>query len=335
MRRTLFIIASVLVSAVFLWLALRNVPFQDIVARIQQANFFWIIVAFGLHALSQWTRAVRWSGLLDFKMPVMQAFHVLNIGFLLNQLPLRAGEFARMVLATRSKVPLFTAATSVVLERLLDTLLVVILLVVTVSRLPSVPLEITATINFFGLAVVVAFALLLFFTRFPAVGHQTVSLLERLLPFLKRLNLNRLLDNVLDGLKPLMHWRSGLHAVGWTLISWAVSTATVYVLVLSLNITGVDTLALSVLGLCMAALSIAIPVSLASIGVFETAVQFAGIAVGLASNDAGAASLGFLFHGINIFGYALWGVIGLLVTGISLGDVMTAQKNEPEIAETT
>ena len=335
MRRTLFIIASVLVSALFLWLALRTVPLTDIVARIREANVFWIAVAFGLHALSQWTRAVRWSGLLDFKLPVMQAFHVLNIGFLLNQLPLRAGEFARMVLATRSKVPLFTAATSVVLERMIDTLLVVILLVVTVSRLPSVPVEITTTINIFGLAVVAAFAVLLFFTRFPAVGHRTVALVERLLPFLKRLNLNRLLDHVLDGLKPLMHWRSGLHAVGWTLISWAVSTATVYVLVLSLNITGVDTLALAILGLCMAALSIAVPVSVASIGIFEAAVQLAGQAVGLASTDASALSLGFLFHGINIFGYALWGVIGLLVTGISLGEVMTAQQTEPDAAEPT
>jgi hypothetical protein len=160
-------------------------------------------------------------------------------------------------------------------------------------------------------------------------------LVERLLPFLKRLNLSRLLDNVLDGLKPLMHWRSGLHTVAWTLISWTVSAATVYVLILSLNITGVDTVSLAILGLCMAALSIAVPVSVAGIGIFEGAVQLAGTAVGLSSTDAGALSLGFLFHGINIFGYALWGVIGLLVTGISLGDVMTAQKNEPEAVEST
>lgn len=338
MRRTLFLIASVLVSALFLWLALRNVPISDILVRIREANIFWIGVAFLLHALGQWTRAVRWSGLLDFKLPAMRGFHIINIGFLLNQLPLRAGEFARMVLATRSKVPLFTAATSVVLERMIDTLLVVILLVVTVSRLSTVPPDITRAVNVFGIAVVAAFAVLVFFARFPAVGHRVVGLVERILPFLKRFNLTRLLDHVLDGLKPLTHWRSGLHAVGWTLISWAVSAATVYALVLSLGITGVDTISLSILGLCLAALSIAIPVSVASIGIFESAVQVAGQAVGLSGTpalDATALSLGFLFHGINIFGYAIWGVIGLLVTGISLSDVMNAQKTESEIAEPT
>jgi len=336
MRRTLFIIASVLVSALFLWLALRNVPISEIVARIREANLAWIVVAFGLHALGQWTRAVRWSGLLDFKLPAMSAFHILNIGFLLNQLPLRAGEFARMVLATRSKVPLFTAATSVVLERMIDTLLVVILLVVTVPRLSRVPAEVTTAINIFGLAVIAAFAVLLFFTRFPAIGHRTVAFVERLLPFLKRLNLIRLLDHVLDGLKPLMHWRSGLHAVGWTLIAWAISAATVYALVQSLNITGVDTLALAILALCMAALSIAVPVSVASIGIFEAAVQLAGQTVGLSGTpalDATALSLGFLFHGVNIFGYAVWGFIGLMATGISLGEVMSARKTDSEVTE--
>jgi hypothetical protein len=188
---------------------------------------------------------------------------------------------------------------------------------------------------------------LVFFARFPALGHRTVGIVERILPVLKRFNLTQLLDHVLDGLKPLTHWRSGLYAVGWTLISWAVSTATIYALVLSLGINeiilapgnnGVDTLSLSILGLCLAALSIAIPVSVASIGIFESAVQIAGRAVGLSGTpvlDATALSLGFLFHGVNIFGYAIWGVIGLLVTGISLGDVMNAEKPESEVVEPT
>jgi uncharacterized protein (TIRG00374 family) len=333
MRRTLFIIASILVSALFLWLALRNVPLSEIVTRIREANLAWVVVAFVFHALGQWTRAIRWSGLLDFKLPTMTSFHILNIGFILNQLPLRAGEFARMGLATRSKVPLFTAATSVVLERMIDTLLVVIALVVTIVRLPSVPEAMNTSAKIFGIAVVAAFMVLVVFSRFPALGHKTLTVVERILPFLKRFNLGRLLDNVLVGLKPLTHWRSGIHAVVWTLIAWGCSAATVYSLIQSLNISGVDTVALTLLTLSMAALSIAVPVSMASIGTFEYAVQLAGQAVGLSGTpalDATALSLGFLFHGVNLFGYAVWGSIGLLAMGISLGDVMTAQKAEAE-----
>ncbi len=329
MRRTLFILASIVVSALFLWLALRGVPLEEVWQRIQQADLGWALVGFITMSLGLFTRAVRWRGLLDFKISLSQSFHILNIGFLLNQLPLRAGEVARVLLATtRSEVPLMTAATSVIVERMLDTLLVVLMLVWAITRLPDAPAAITAPTALFGVAVVVAFAILIFFARYPAIGHKTIAFLERLLPFLKRLSLSRLLDHVLAGLKPLTHWRSALHAVVWTLISWGVSLTTVYSLARSLGIDNVDMLILSVLGLSLASFSIAIPVSVAAIGPYEAAVKVAGQAVGLAEETA--LSLGFLFHGINIIGYAVWGVIGLLVMGVSLGDVMSARPSSAE-----
>jgi hypothetical protein len=88
----------------------------------------------------------------------------------------------------------------------------------------------------------------------------------------------------------------------------------------------------------MAALSIAVPVTVASIGTFEYAVQLAGQSVGLAGTpalDAAALSLGFLFHGLNLLSFAVWGGLGLVATGISLGDVVAVKKTEPEHDETT
>src|SRR5262245_40387580 len=126
MRRVIFLIASVVVSAIFLWLALRGVPLDDVVQSIRQANLLWVIAALICIPAGLWTRAIRWRGLLGSKIEVMQAFHILNIAMLLNQLPFRAGEVARSVLATRSGIPFFTAATSILVERLLDTLLVVV-----------------------------------------------------------------------------------------------------------------------------------------------------------------------------------------------------------------
>jgi uncharacterized protein (TIRG00374 family) len=334
MRRTIFIVASILVSAIFLWLALRGVDLGDVLDRIRQADFGWMLIGFATMSLGLFTRAVRWRGLLDNKIALSQAFHILNIGFLLNQLPLRAGEFARVLLASRSNVPLVTAATSVVVERMLDTLIVVLMLVFAIIRLPEAPSGITAPTTLFGVAVVVAFIMLIFFARFPAIGHKTVALVERFLPFLKRFSLDHLLDNLLTGLKPLTHLRSGIHAVVWTLISWAVSLGTIYSLARSLGIDNVDMLILSILALSLASFSIAIPVSAAAIGPYEAAVKVAGQTVGLAEDTA--LSLGFLFHGINIIGYAVWGGIGLLALGVSLSDVMSsAQKSQTEAEATS
>ncbi len=323
MRRLVFIVLSVLVSALFLWLAVRDVPLDKVMESIRQANLVWVLISLLAIGVSIGTRAIRWRGLVDFKIPMVETYHIISVSFLLNQLPLRAGEVARSLLATRSKVPLVTAATSVVVERMLDTLMVVVMLLLAISRLPTVSETITRTTTLFGVAVVIAFVVLIYFSRYPDVAHRTLAFVERILPFLKRLPLARLLDNVLDGLKPLTHLRSAVHAIGWTIIAWMVSIFTFYALVQSLNIPqiapDVDPILLSVMGVALASFSIAIPVSVASIGPFELAVSEAGKAVGM--EPIMATSLGFLFHGVNLIGYAIFGVIGLLTLGVSLSEV--------------
>lgn len=339
MRKAIFIIASIAVSALFLWLALRDVPLADVVTSIQQADFGWIVFSALTISAGMWLRGIRWYGLLDFKAPLIQVCHILNLGFLLNLLPLRIGEVARSLLVTRAGVPVVTAATSVVLERMIDTLLVVILLVISITRVPNIPQEVASTTTFFGVAVVTAFLVMVFFARFPSIGHQVLGLVERVLPFLKRFGLAKLFDQMLDGLKPLTHVRSALYVIFWTLVSWGVSTLTLYSLVRALNITDVNNvpldegsrILLTILGLTLASFSIALPVSVAGVGPFQAAIRAAGEMAG--ASPAGAVSLGFLFHGINIFGYALWGIIGLLTLGVSLSEVMSRKKPDYQPVE--
>ncbi len=330
MRRAIFLIASVVVSAFFLWVALKGVDFQQVINSIQHAEIGWIIVAAICLSAGMWTRGIRWHGLLDFKPPRLKTSHILNLGFMLNLLPLRVGEVARSILIMREGVPVVTAATSVVLERLIDTLLVVVLLVFSITRIPNTPPAIIRPTTLFGAAVVAAFAVMVFFSRFPTIGHQVLEFVERFLPFLKRLGLNKLFDQLLDGLKPLTHLKSAIFAIVWTLISWGFSFVTLYALVRALNITSIDGAALdennrillTLLGLALASLGNAVPVSVAGIGPFEATILLAGQTVGIPNEMA--LSLGFLFHGINILGYAVWGIIGLLATGASLSDVMNS-----------
>lgn len=339
MRRTVFLIASIAVSAFFLWLALRGVDFNEVLKSIQQAEVGWIIVSLIGITAGLWLRGVRWHGLLDFKPPLLRTAHILNLGFLLNLLPFRVGEVARSILITREGVPVVTAATSVVLERLIDTLLVVILLVFSITRIPNVPPEVIQPTTVFGVLVVVAFAVMVFFARFPKIGHQVLELVERFLPFLKRLGLNKLFDQLLVGLKPLTHLRSAIFAISWTLIAWSTSFITLYALVRALNIPAGDgspldensRILLTLLALALASLGNAVPISVAGFGPFEATIIIAGQTIGIPKESA--VSLGFLFHGINIVGYAVWGIVGLLALGVSLGDVMNTAEKKVESPE--
>ncbi len=323
MRRTLFLIASIVVSAVFLWLALRDVPLDEILTSLREANVFWILIALLSGTIGLWTRGLRWRGLLNDRITPMNSFNMLCIAMLINQLPLRAGEVARSALATRSGVPFFTAATSILVERLLDTLLVVILLAAALTQVPEASATITQAAGLFGLAGVIAIGVLLVFARRPEWARSLLSFFERLLPFIKRLPLRSLLDHILDGIHPLARPRSAVQAIVLSVVSWTFSLGTFYALALSLGVTESREL-MTLLSVSMASFAIALPVSVASIGPFEGAVRLSGDAVGLAS--AVSLSLGFLFHGVTVLTYAIWGTIGLLMMGVSLGDVLKSRE---------
>ena len=323
MRRTIFLIASVVVSIVFLWLALRDVPVEDIIASIRDANLAWVIVSLALGGLGLWTRGLRWRGLLNDRVPAVASFNMISIAMMLNQLPLRVGEVARSALATRSGVPFFTAATSILVERLLDTLMVVILLALALVQIPDIPPAISQAATLFGVLGAIAVGVLLVFARKPELARNLLSFFERLLPVLKKLPLRGLMENVLDGIQPLAAWRSAAHAIFWTIISWLISLGTFYALMLALGLQE-NAVLMALLSVSMASFAIVLPVSVASIGPFEGAVKVSGQAIGMSATLA--LSLGFLFHGVNILIYAMWGTISMVMMGVSLGDVLNSKQ---------
>ncbi len=335
MRRWIILAVSLIVSGVFLWLALRGVPFTEVIDGIRQANLFWVVVSMICILGAQGSRAIRWRGLLNNRVPLTRAFHILNLTMLLNQLPLRAGEVARSLLATRSGVPVVTAATSIVVERLIDVVVVVVMLALALARLPSAPPALAQAATLFGVAAVIAFFALIAFARYPQIAHRLLSWLEARLPALQRLNLVRRIDEVLDGLRPLTHPGKAAQALFWTTAGWAFSLITFYALERALGITNVDLVMGAFIGVSLAAFSIAIPVSVAAIGPFESAVRVAGDAVSM--SPIAATTLGFLFHGVTVLSYAVIGTIGLIALGISLSEVMqpvesdsTARQVDPE-----
>jgi uncharacterized membrane protein YjfL (UPF0719 family) len=74
---------------------------------------------------------------------------------------------------------------------------------------------------------------------------------------------------------------------------------------------------------------VAIPVSVAAIGPFEAAIAITGEIVGMESVKA--VALGLIVHGVTVLTYIVWGVVGLLAMGVSLGDVLKKTEQEEPI----
>ena len=333
MRRLLLIVGSILVSGFFLWYILRDFPLADIWARIQQADAGLILISLALAMFGLWLRAVRWQAMLDNNpIPLRTASYIMGITFIMNLLPLRAGEVARSVLARRYGVPIVTAATSILLERLVDVLMVVVLLAIALTQAPSIPPEMAQVATLFGVVAVAGFIVLIVLARSPEQAFAGLQRVERLIPALKRLPLEATFRNVLSGLAPLTHVQGLVKIFGWSIAGWSVSIISLLPLFSALKIEGINILLCAVIAVCMASFSIAIPVSVAGLGLFEAAVLGAGQLAGLDREQA--LSLGFLFHGVSVADYVIWGIIGFFGLGLSPRKIMDSAETERAVDST-
>ena len=94
-------VLEVVVSLIFLALALRKISFRDLWAALTTANWLWLIpcvlITVGLLILKGW----RWQLLFlpEHRLPYKPVFVALCAGYLAsNVFPARAGELVRLVL---------------------------------------------------------------------------------------------------------------------------------------------------------------------------------------------------------------------------------------------
>lgn len=315
-KRAIIALGSILVSAVTIWLILRDLPIDEVFSSIRGAHGGYLLLAFLFVALSMFTRGARWWILLGKGLPLIKALHLVNLTFLGNQLPLRLGEAARTMLARREGVSIEKAAASILVERLIDTLLVVLLIAGAIAQLPEAPDYVAIPASRFGTLALAAFLCLLALARQPQRAKKLLAKICNRIPLLTRSPIESIVDKLLDGLAALTDWRRLLLTMVWSLIAWTTSLLTFYLLHLALGIE-VNYAQSVPLGVSLAALGIALPLTLAAVGPFEAAIIVTGQLVGMNSLDA--IALGLLFHGLSLFGYIVFGSASLLALGLSPG----------------
>ncbi len=323
MKRWRTITLGVGISGVFLWIALRGLDWNEVGAVLQTTRWGYVLLAMLIWTAGLATRAVRWRILMGEHVSLVSTFHILNIGFAINNtLPLRIGELARAYLIGRSEseVSGWAALTSIVTERILDMLTVVLLLV---AVIPTLAIDSAATTSglLLGVAALAGFVVLLVFAHRREWASTILAFMIRLLPFLTRLNLESLANRLLDGLQPLTTRRGLLGAILWTGISWFVSVVGTWVMALAfptLPQTAVMRAALT-LSVVAASFSIIIPFTLASVGPFEAATRFALLTAAVPQEVSVTYAL--VWHSAVVLVYALWGAIGMVALGLSFGQI--------------
>ena len=123
MKRWQFWVGLV-ISIVFLYLALHGLQFDQVWQSLQTANYWWIIPGVIVYFMGVWVRAWRWHYLLRplKSISTRKMFPIVTIGYMGNNIyPARAGEVLRaVVLKKHEGVPISASLATVFIERVFD-----------------------------------------------------------------------------------------------------------------------------------------------------------------------------------------------------------------------
>ena len=219
---------GIVISAVFLWLALRGLKVGDALSAAQEANYIWLIPSVAVYFVAVWIRTWRWDYMLRplKHIPVSKLFPVVVIGYMGNNIyPFRAGELLRSyVLKQREEVPISASLATVIVERVFDGL---VMLMFVFIALPFFPLP-ESYQTLVTIASVAFFAAMLIFFVLAAVPQQTNRLaawfFALILPEQPANSLIEFTARFLDGLVSLRSFKNVIMIFFTSVIIWLLET---------------------------------------------------------------------------------------------------------------
>jgi glycosyltransferase 2 family protein len=319
MKPLFWIVLGIVVSALAVVGIARELNLEEFVLALSQARWGWVVLCALLLLLALFPRAWRWRVLLNGDAPYWRTFHMMNVGYLVNNLlPFRLGEVARMYLMTQVQPPIppLRTLSTMVLERLLDLLAVVLLLAFALSSGP-VPFELRLAGAGGGALVLVGFIVLVVMAAQRQRVLQLVDTLQTRLHFLQHLPLQKLIGSFLEGLQLLTNPRRLGFGMLLTALSWGISVFAGYILMFAF-FTDANHLAVTCLYIASAAFVIAVPAVPGNVGTYEASIIFALSSFGYGNDVAVATAFAVVVHGVNLVTHLAAGVYGFVEEGISI-----------------
>ncbi len=323
---------GIAITVVFGWLVIRDVDFGLVVATIREAN--WLLLV-GLSVPSYLAivqlRAMRWRHLTDPIQPigVRPLFRATAIGFMTNNIfPLRVGEVIRPWFLSREVgAPSAALFGTVILERVIDTIMVIALAAIAITlrgaggdrflaqvAIALIPVAVAPLIGLVVLRVAPDFIIGLaswFLRPFPArFGGYVIDVLGRF-------------GDGLGALKGGSHlfWIAFHSIVVWFVASTIPMLAGFWALGISFG-SPYETLVAAWITLAAVGMAVAIPSAPGFFGTYHAACKLALEPMGVTPEKA--VALGTLVHGIFWVTLTLLGVVVLRSRHTSWGELEQA-----------
>lgn len=225
-----------LLAGTLLWFSFREVEWNSFVNGFRSADFRWIGLSMIISVLAFWIRALRWRLImlpLGRRVTRMDSWHGINIGYITNFALPRAGELARCgVITKRTGLPFETVAGTVVLERSIDMLSLLLVSAgvmiffwdsfggfIDKQIISSLEEKFSAELLLIGLAIVFAFILFLYIVWKYRKSHPVFA---KIISIVKGV-----LQGLVSGFKMQQKWFFIIYTILLWICYWLMSYTTI------------------------------------------------------------------------------------------------------------
>ncbi len=276
-------ILGVAISAVFLFLAFRDLNPAQVWNSLQNVNLPLLIAAVPVYFVAVAIIALRWQFLLRAvcRVPLLALAQLVTICYMGNNVyPLRAGEALRIFLLHRKhQVPVAGATAIAMVERALDGTVMLAFILFSLEFIDLESAEIDTILSIAGPLIIGAAAVFFVVAARPILLRKAAMILRTFVPERPGELVTQFGEDMISGLAGLREPRNLIGALLSSLVTWTVE-ASVYWLVMFAFALDLD---FSVALLVTGAVNLAGVISAApgQVGVYEFVVSAILIALGV------------------------------------------------------
>ncbi len=316
---------SVVVAGLFLYLAFRNVPMQDLRLAMQRFDPRWLLPAFAVSLLLQVFRAWRWQ--LELRplerIPLSRLWIVTSVAYMaINLIPARLGEVVRpWLLSRRSRVSISNVVGNLVVEKTMDSFCILFYIFLGLLTTQDLPEWVRggAMVPATGAVLLAVVVGLLYAKGEPFVDRWVVHYLpERFGAGLKRIT-----KAIVEGMQILPDGRLLATVFLVSLGLWFLPIVSSYITILAFDFEVPFNAALIVF--IFIGFGTALPNPPGMIGPFQYACVLALEMFGV--THAEALAYGLVLNGIQVVSLVVQGVIALPLAQITAADWQSARQD--------
>ncbi len=322
------------ISLLFLWLAVRQIDFRALLLALRDANWIWILPAVGGIVAMLLIKSWRWQIMFlpETKVPFESVLTAQSAGYLAsNVLPGRAGEAVRFVLmaSDQPEVGAARVLSTMLVERLLDTLSLLAVLALLLPFLNDLPEWMTSSVKALAAAATLATILIVVLSFFKERVLAYAHAVLRHVRFLDKPGIYSGIEHLIDGFTALR----GRRGPALIALSFAVWAALIFQVWGIRNAIAPEVpMTAMVFALLVTSLGMVVPSTPGYIGVFHGLVVLTLAPFGVPTTTA--MSIALVWHAVNYIVLSGSGLIMLAKHGTSFGQVVAKWRNRSMTTET-